>query len=175
MDKKQIIFRKAAIEDAPNLIKLCKETIVQVYGQILPWEKLEPWVEGDMVAEQVNKQWQDMIVAEKAGDIVGVAARSDDKVDILWIHPAHHRRGIGSSLLDIVETELRKSGHDIAKLECFSDNHRAMEFYRAKGFKPICEEMDEEAGALKMVMTKTLADESGQFANLEKTCCNGAI
>jgi hypothetical protein len=44
----------------------------------------------------------------------------------------------------------------MAKLECFSDNHRAMEFYRAKGWKPICEEMDEGAGVLKMVMTKKL-------------------
>lgn len=42
------------------------------------------------------------------------------------------------------------------KLECFSDNNQAKGFYLAKGWKLLCKEMDEEAGALKMVMAKTL-------------------
>ena len=155
MDKSQIKIRKAAEEDIPKLIKLCKETVVQVYGQILPWEKLEPWVEGDMIAEMVNKQWQRMIVAEGGGEIMGVTARLDDIVDFLWVHPAYHRKGIGSTLLDLVETEISRSGTEVARLECFSDNDRAIGFYQAKGYKPLREEMDEEAGALKMVMIKT--------------------
>ena len=152
----QFELRKATKEDIPNLVKLCKETVVEVYGQILPWEKLEPWAEGDMAEGVVNKQWQNMIVAEKAGEILGVVAESDDKIDLLWVHPAHHRKGIGSALLDVVETELWKAGYEAGTLECFSDNDRAMGFYRAKGWEFFCEEMDEEAGALKTVMTKAL-------------------
>jgi len=79
----QFEFRKAAKEDVPKLIKLCKETIVEVYGKILPWDKLVPWVEGDMVGVLVSKQWQKMIVAEKASEVVGVTARSGDKIDLL--------------------------------------------------------------------------------------------
>lgn len=60
---------------------------------------------------------------------------------------------------------MRKSGYKTAKLECFSDNDRAMGFYRAKGWKILCEEMDEEAGALKIVMTKTLTKESREGVN----------
>jgi len=33
-------------------------------------------------------------------------------IQLLWIHPAHQRKGIGSVLLDLVETELQKSGCD---------------------------------------------------------------
>ncbi|MDD4650720.1 MAG: GNAT family N-acetyltransferase [Methanothrix sp.] len=157
MDKSQIRFRKATEEDVPKLIKLCKETVVRVYDQILPREKLESWVEGGKIAEMVNKQWQEMIVAERVGEIMGVAAILDDMVDFLWVHPDHHRKGIGSALLDLVETEINRSGYELARLECFSDNYRAMGFYQAKGYNPISEDMDEDAGALKKVMTKSLA------------------
>jgi len=65
-----IQFRKAVKEDIPNLIKLFRETILEVYGQILPGEVLKPWVEGDRLSGDVNALWQYMIVAEKAGEIV---------------------------------------------------------------------------------------------------------
>lgn len=152
----QFILRRATIKDVPSLIKLCKETILEVYGQILPREMLDPWVEGDMVIETVNKQWQRMIVAERAGVVVGVAAALDNKIDLLWVHPAHHRNGIGGALLDLVEAGIGKSGHGIGVLECFCDNGRAVGFYLAKGWQPLRQEMDDEAGAMKMVMTKAL-------------------
>lgn len=155
----QLKFRKAVDEDVPNLIRLLKETIMEVYGQILPIDVLKPWIEGDRLGEDVNKLWPYMVVAEKAGEIVAAAARIEDMVALIWVHPAHHREGIGSVLLDIIETEVMKSGYEMAKLECFSDNDRAMGFYRAKGWEPLCEEMDKEVGVLKVVMTKTLAKE----------------
>ena len=161
----QLEFRKAVKEDVPKLITFLKETIVEVYGQILSREILQPWVEGDRLSSDVNQLWPKMIVAEKADEILAVAASLDDKVAFLWVHPAHHRKGIGSAMLNIVETELEKSGYKTAKLECFSDNDRAMGFYLAKGWKILCEEMDEEAGALKIVMTKTLTNESRECAN----------
>ncbi|MHB8119423.1 MAG: hypothetical protein ACYDHX_11935 [Methanothrix sp.] len=50
-----------------------------------------------------------------------------------------------------------------------------MGFYRAKGWKPLYEEMDEEAGALKMVMTKTLTKECRWCVDLERTCRKKAV
>ncbi|MDD2756158.1 MAG: GNAT family N-acetyltransferase [Methanothrix sp.] len=156
----QLEFRKAVKEDVPKLIAFLKETIVEVYGQILSWEVLQPWVEGDRLNSDVNQLLPNMILAEEAGEVLAVAANLDDMVAFLWVHPAHHRKGIGSVLLDIVETEIRKSGYETAKLECFSDNDKAMGFYLTKGWKLLCEEMDEEAGALKMVLEKPLIKKS---------------
>jgi len=53
-----------------------------------------------------------------------------------------------------------ESGYEKAKLECFSDNDRAMGFYRDKGWEALSEEMDKEAGALKTVMIKALKKDS---------------
>ncbi|MDQ1283370.1 MAG: [ribosomal protein S18]-alanine N-acetyltransferase, partial [Euryarchaeota archaeon] len=105
---------------------------------------------------------QRMIVAERAGEVVGVAAALDNKIDLLWVHPSHHRNGIGGALLDIVEAEIAKSGCGIGTLECFSDNDRALGFYRSKGWQPLLQEMDDEAGAMKMVMTKALVQPNSE-------------
>jgi GNAT superfamily N-acetyltransferase len=152
----QYTFREATEEDVPKIINLLNETIVKVYGQILPENRLKPWVEGDQLSSDVSNSWQNMIVAEKAGKVVAVAARFDYLVGLVWVHPAHQREGIGSVLLDIVETEITKSGYGMAKLACFSDNDRAIRFYLDKGWKILREDINEEAGALEMVMTKTL-------------------
>jgi ribosomal protein S18 acetylase RimI-like enzyme len=149
-------FCEASQEDIPKIVKLLKETILEVYGQILPRDRLEPWIEGDRLESDVNQIWQKMIVAQLDDEIVALAASLEDKVAIIWVHPAHHRNGIGSALLDIVEAEIRNSGYEKATLDCFSDNHKALCFYQAKGWKILSPEMDEYAGAMKTIMTKTL-------------------
>ncbi len=155
----QYKFREAAEEDVPKIINLLNETIVEVYGRILSEDRLEPWIEGDQLSSDVNSSWQNMIVAEKVGEIVAVAARFNEMVGLIWVHPVHQREGIGSVLLDIVEKDIKNSGYETAKLACFSDNIRALKFYLDKGWKILCEEKDEESGVLKMVMTKTLMSE----------------
>lgn len=99
-------FRKATREEIPKLTDFFRETIVEVYGHILPGESLEPWVEGDMMSREVNNLWQNMILAEQTGEVMGVAARSDEMIPLLPIHPVRQRTGMGSVLLGPVETGL---------------------------------------------------------------------
>lgn len=152
----QFKTRKALVEDVPKLIRLFEETIYEVYDQVLPMDLLQPWIEGGRLCEDIDILLPYMFVAECDDDVVAVTARLDDKVALLWVHPAYHRNGIGGRLLDIIETEVLKSGYEVAKLDCFSKNDKAMRFYRAKGWEPISEEMDEVVGVLKTTFTKKL-------------------
>ncbi len=157
-DMTEFEFRKAAEKDIPNIIHLLKETIADVYGPILPEGALKPWKEGDQLSLDVNNAWKNMIVAEKAGEIVAVAAGFNDMVGLIWVHPSYQRMGLGGRLLDLVEAEIKRTGYGMAKLACFSDNMTALRFYQDKGWKILSEENDEVAGVMKTMMGKTLAN-----------------
>ena len=150
-------FRKAAPKDIPKIVHLLKETIAGVYGPILPEGALKPWTEGDQLNLDVNNAWQNMIVVEKGREIVAVAAGFNDLVGLIWVHPAHQRKGLGGRLLNLVEAEIKESGYETAKLACFSANEGAIRFYQDKGWKILSEEKDEAAGTMKTTMGKTLA------------------
>lgn len=151
-------FRKAAPEDIPKIVHLLKETIADVYGPILSEGALKPWTEGDQLILDVNNAWQNMIVAEKEREIVAIAAGFNDFVGLIWVHPAHQRKGLGGRLLDIVIAEINRSEYGMAKLACFSANEGALRFYQEKGWKILLEEKDDATGAMKTVMGKTLAN-----------------
>jgi len=155
----QFSLRKATKEDVPSIVKLCKDTISVVYGPFLPPEVLRPWVEGSVVEGLVEEEWPRMVVAEVEADVVGVAAASEDAVDLLWVHPSHHVEGMGTALLDFVEAEIRKRGHRRGKLSCFTKNHRAMDFYQRRGWTAVGEGENEETGALETRMIKSLIEE----------------
>jgi ribosomal protein S18 acetylase RimI-like enzyme len=148
-------IRKATEKDIPNIIHLLRKTIADVYGPILPEGALKPWTEGDQLSLDVNNAWQNMIVAEKATEIAAIAAGFNEMVGLIWVHPAHQKKGLGGKLLDLVEAEIKRSGYGMAKLTCFSDNKKALRFYQDKGWKILSEEKDEAAGVMMTLMGKT--------------------
>jgi GNAT superfamily N-acetyltransferase len=154
----QFSLRRAVREDVPSLVRLCKDTIPEVYGPFIPPEVLRPWVEGYAVEGLIEEEWPRMVVAELGDgcEVVGVAAMSEDAVDLLWVHPSRHGEGMGTALLGRVEAEMRKKGHRTGRLSCFSQNLRAMSFYQSRGWTIAGEGMNEETGALETRMVKTL-------------------
>lgn len=152
-------LRRAAREDVPAIVRLCKETISEVYGPFIPEEILRPWVEGSAVEGLVEEEWPRMVVAVVGAEVLGVAAASEDSVDLLWVHPSRHGMGIGTALLDHVETEMHKKGHRTGRLSCFSQNLRALGFYQSHGWTVAGEGKNEETGALETRMVKSLIEE----------------
>jgi GNAT superfamily N-acetyltransferase len=70
-------------------------------------------------------------IARSGGQLVGFVAASPDSVAQLYVRVGHHRRGIGSALLDWAKSQ--SAGH--LWLYTFAQNARARSFYEKHGFK----------------------------------------
>ncbi|WP_247728663.1 GNAT family N-acetyltransferase [Halovivax limisalsi] len=54
----------------------------------------------------------------------------------LWVEPAHRDRGIGTTLLSAVESELADRGVEICQIDVMASNDSARRFYRRAGYDP---------------------------------------
>jgi ribosomal protein S18 acetylase RimI-like enzyme len=69
-----------------------------------------------------------VMIACRDGAPVGYAALHNGWLDQLYIHPEHHRRGIGTALLAWARRDTPG-----LRLYCFAHNARALAFYRSHG------------------------------------------
>jgi ribosomal protein S18 acetylase RimI-like enzyme len=108
------------------------------------------------------------LVADDPGDgertgVVGFAlalpAEDDPGVYALgriYVHPDRWAEGIGSRLLDRVETEVSERGASRLRLGVMAENRRAVEFYEARGFERVEEGYDDRLDVKRYVYAKDL-------------------
>lgn len=91
----------------------------------------EDFLEGERRAiEDVYMSLAETWIYEVDGQLRGFIARVGREVGALFVHPDHHRQGIGRSLMDHLRAE-----HDELKVEVFEANHLGRAFYDAYGFR----------------------------------------
>jgi ribosomal protein S18 acetylase RimI-like enzyme len=83
----------------------------------------------------VSRAWK----AEEDGAIIGmvkISRASDVEAHLasMHVHPAHHRRGIGSRLMDEAVRYMRDAGFEIASLGVIQDNLAARSMYELRGW-----------------------------------------
>lgn len=88
---------------------------------------------------------------------VGIApADVDEPQLVVFIHPSHQGRGVGSELLDQVIAHAADRGHDALELAVAGTNRHAVRLYRSTGFEP-SEGSVEDKAALELEMRLTLS------------------
>jgi GNAT superfamily N-acetyltransferase len=89
------------------------------------------------------------LVAEE-GEVVGFVHASPNgetaTLARLYVRPGRWREGVGSRLLDAVESRLRDRGVWLVRLLVLASNDRARGFYEARGYAPVDRRTDEIAG-----------------------------
>jgi ribosomal-protein-alanine N-acetyltransferase len=83
-----------------------------------------------------RNNWLSIDVAERAGQVLGWAAREklDNAITDLWVDPVFQRQGIGTALLIHIEDEIAAAGHETALTQVHSENSAALAFFRKAGY-----------------------------------------
>jgi GNAT superfamily N-acetyltransferase len=127
---KEIVFRRARPDEAPQLTELALAS-KRHWGY--PEALIELW-RGDLEFTPESIRAQSVLVAERAGCLVGVSAISQSgetaELEHLWVHPSAIGRGLGRALFHEALAEARARG--AACLVIASDPH-AERFYLRMG------------------------------------------
>lgn len=128
--KPQILsVRLAARDDAADIAMMSRDEIERG----LPWS----WTEG-RVARAIANPDTNVVVAGPSGALAGFGIMSypDDDAHLLLfaVAAAHRRRGVGSVMLDWLESVARVAGVRRIRVECRRGNDAARNFYGAHGY-----------------------------------------
>jgi ribosomal protein S18 acetylase RimI-like enzyme len=79
-----------------------------------------------------------LVATDAAGRVIGYAAAhpADGELFLLFVDPAHGRRGVGRTLLDAAHDALRAAGCRQAHLYTHEHNERALRVYDSAGYHP---------------------------------------
>lgn len=105
----------------------------------------------------------DFYVARLHGHIVGMGgiranARGQAEVLRVRVHPAARKRGIGRALMDALEQRARSLGFDEMFLDTATNQHEAVNFYRALGYTEVGTETHPEWSWTLIYFTKELVN-----------------
>lgn len=64
-------IRRAAEADIPAIVRICKDSMRETYGEFLDREAIEPWAHGDEVDRYVEGMWGKMTVADRGARLWG--------------------------------------------------------------------------------------------------------
>ncbi|HZT19986.1 MAG TPA: GNAT family N-acetyltransferase [Dongiaceae bacterium] len=119
-------------EAQPGDIPACIRVFTAAARTAFPW--IPPEARGaDHFLESLGEE--ELWVAEADGTIAGLVSihLADAFIHHLYVHPRHHRQGIGRALLALA---LRRCGGH-AELKCLEANRAACRFYAHLGWRAV--------------------------------------
>ncbi|RIJ23473.1 GNAT family N-acetyltransferase [Henriciella barbarensis] len=101
--------------DAARLAEIFRAAILELGSRDYSAEQVAAWAGPYVTAERLHEKYSDgrttfIAVDETDTAIAFSDLEADGHVDMLYCHPDHAGRGIGSALLAAIETEARKTG-----------------------------------------------------------------
>jgi [ribosomal protein S18]-alanine N-acetyltransferase len=132
-----IRIRKAAISDAPRMAEIAFQAWATGILPILMARPGQRDHERRRLSQAVGQGWQDSIVADMQGIVVGWCSRAPGRsyIPYLFVDPDLQGHGIGAWLLDRMEMMLELEGAERIHLETPADHVRAVKFYERQGYK----------------------------------------
>ncbi|HKL29224.1 MAG TPA: GNAT family N-acetyltransferase [Natrialbaceae archaeon] len=147
--------RPADREDVSGIQRVARRGWHAAYEDVLApgtiETKLEEWYAKAEIHEYVKREDVGYFVAVGDGQVLGYASggpSDEDGVGFLgaiYVDPDHWGEGIGSRLLDRVESFLADRGYERLRFRVLAENDVGTSFYRSRGYE-VVEETETELG-----------------------------
>lgn len=161
-NKFMIEIRKAIVEDAQGIRKVCSDGYRYTYPELLPQHQIEKVIQEFYNAERIkdevvtiSKEWNGWFVAVDTGEVVGAGGGGfieDETAElfVIYLDPTRKREGIGSRLLGAITKDQIERGAKEQWVSVTKGNDMGIPFYEAVGFEYQTEcpayDMPEEEG-----------------------------
>ncbi len=140
------VIRRARPDDDERITQLFYDTIHEVNSRDYSPEQIEAWASNNMNPDRWSKSLaaKTVFVAEQDGEILGFAElEPDGHIDRFYCHSTHQRCGIGSDLINEVESAARAK--NISRLYTEA-SITARPFFERWGFATLAEQQVEIRG-----------------------------
>lgn len=137
------LIRPLLPEEAEAVATLARVVWQEAYPAIIPQAQIDYMLAQRYAPALIRAQLEagmGWAVVEQAGELLGFASwltpppPGETKLDKLYVHPAHQRRGLGGRLLAHVAEAARRAGSPTLILAVNKRNLRAQGAYRKYGF-----------------------------------------
>lgn len=151
-----VSIRPATPDDAAEIQRVARKSWHAAHDDIVGAEAvddaIDEWYDPDHLADAATQDESTFPVAFADGDVVGFAqgVPGDDGpawLARIYIVPDYWGEGVGTDLLDRVESWLRETDADRLRLAVMADNDVANAFYEKHGYEVIEEREEELFGA----------------------------
>jgi putative acetyltransferase len=131
--EKRESHRKARVEDASRLAEIRHESILTFATSAMSLAEAKTWAANSDAEDTQRKirDWQ-VWVAEEHTELLGWVAFHLDRIEGLYVHPAHAGQGVGTCLLALAETLMFDNGIETIYAEA---SWNAEGFYHRRGYE----------------------------------------
>jgi ribosomal protein S18 acetylase RimI-like enzyme len=144
----QPTIRPAEASDAPAIRGVARDSWHAAYDDILGAERVDGMVDEWYAVADLETAIVDFVfhVAVSTDDtVIGFANagpnpeydEGTDKLYRIYVHPDHWGVGVGTRLLDAVETELEDADTERLRLSVLAENTVGIGFYESRGFERV--------------------------------------
>lgn len=153
-----VSIQPATEADAPEIQQVARASWHAAHDDVVGADVvdrvIDEWYDPEDLAESTTRGDGRFLVARADGDVVGFAQavlRDDDDEPAwlarIYVVPDRWGDGVGTRLLDGIESWLREAGADRLRLVVMTDNEVGNAFYDARGYEVVEEREAELFGA----------------------------
>ncbi|MFC1974966.1 GNAT family N-acetyltransferase [Chloroflexota bacterium] len=150
-----MIIRKFNQEDAAQTATLIQKALIQVnsrdYSSKIIGHLVQAYTAERLVELAAERE---IFVAVEDQMILGTASLAGDTIYTVFVHPDHHGRGIGTELMEAIESRASEKGIQTVSLP---SSTTAYQFYQRLGYREVKRVQSDEHG-MNIIMTKGLKD-----------------